>query len=144
MAQTTGRDIIRLWLSGPRKGRSDLLVADLPGYPDNISRGSDGLLWVAVAAPTDPGLELMHKRAPRAVRRGLLRLPDRVLPQAKRSARVMAFDDSGRLLHDRQLSTESFHMVTGVREHEGRVWLGSRDEPAVATFSVWERPAQRV
>ena len=30
----------------------------------------------------------------------------------------------------------AFHMVTGVREHRGRVWLGSLVEPAVAVFEV--------
>jgi hypothetical protein len=29
-----------------------------------------------------------------------------------------------------------FHMVTGVHEHHGRVWLGSLVEPAVAWFDV--------
>jgi hypothetical protein len=27
---------------------------------------------------------------------------------------------------------EDFHMVTGVRRHRGRLWLGSLEEPAVA------------
>jgi hypothetical protein len=27
---------------------------------------------------------------------------------------------------------KAYHMVTGVREHEGRIWLGSLDEGAVA------------
>jgi hypothetical protein len=31
--------------------------------------------------------------------------------------------------HDR------YHMVTGVREHEGRVWMGSLEEPAVAVLT---------
>ena len=30
-----------------------------------------------------------------------------------------------------------YHMVTGVREHDGRLWLGSLHEPAVA---VIDRP----
>jgi hypothetical protein len=49
---------------------------------------------------------------------------------------VMAFDDDGKLVHDRQLSPERFHMVTGVREHHGTVWLGSLAEPAVACFEL--------
>ena len=52
----------------------------------------------------------------------------------------MAFDERAQLVHDRQLSSDDFHMVTGVREHGGRVWLGSLQEPAVATFAVWARP----
>ena len=41
-------------LTGNRKGMRDLLCSDLPGYPDNIARGSDGLVWLALASPRDP------------------------------------------------------------------------------------------
>jgi hypothetical protein len=49
---------------------------------------------------------------------------------------VQAYDDEGRLVHDLDLDTPDFHMVTGVREHEGRVWLGSLHEPAVAVVDL--------
>ena len=80
VAQSTARDLLRLWVSGPRAGTMETFVADLPGYPDNIARGSDGLIWVAIASPTDPALELMLRRLPPGLRRGVRRLPDRVLP----------------------------------------------------------------
>ena len=34
-----------------------------------------------------------------------------------------------------------FHMVTGVREHNGRIWMGSLHEPAVAVLTLWARSA---
>jgi hypothetical protein len=46
----------------------------------------------------------------------------------------MAFDDDGGLVHDIDADASRFHMVTGVREHAGRVWLGSLAEPAVAVL----------
>ena len=46
----------------------------------------------------------------------------------------MAFDDTGATVHDRTLDASGFHMVTGVREHDGWVWLGSLEEPAVAVL----------
>jgi hypothetical protein len=54
---------------------------------------------------------------------------------------VQAYDDDGRLVHDLDLPGPErgagYHMVTGVREHDGRLWLGSLHEPAVA---VIDRP----
>ena len=29
-----------------------------------------------------------------------------------------------------------YHVVTGVREHDGRVWMGSLEEPAVAVVDL--------
>ncbi len=43
VAQTAGRSVVRHWLTGERAGRTEPFVSDLPGYPDNIARGSDGL-----------------------------------------------------------------------------------------------------
>ena len=65
VAETAGRTVCRLWLTGPHAGQIDFLCEDLPGYPDNIARGSDGLIWVTIASPTDPVVELLHV-APRA------------------------------------------------------------------------------
>jgi len=135
VAETGGRTVVRRWLTGARAGETDHLVADLPGYPDNIARGSDGLIWVTIASPKDPVLERLM-RSPRVVRRAVARLPGRVQPKPKRTVRVMAFGDDGRVVHDRSLEADRFHMATGVREHNGRVWLGSLVEPAVAVFEV--------
>lgn len=137
VAQTAGRSVVRRWLSGARAGDTDHLVEDLPGYPDNIARGSDGLIWITIASPKDPVVEWLMS-APMPVRRAAWRLPDAVQPQPKRTARVIAVDDTGRIVHDRSLDASGFHMVTGVREHEGRVWLGSLVEPAVAVFELAE------
>lgn len=135
VAETAGRTVVRHRLSGERTGHTDLLVADLPGYPDNIARGSDGLTWVTIASPTDPVLERLMT-GPMPLRRAVWRLPAPLQPRPKRTVRVMAVDDAGAVVHDRSLDASSFHMATGVREHRGRVWLGSLVEPAVAVFEV--------
>jgi sugar lactone lactonase YvrE len=135
VAETAGRSVVRRWLTGPREGETDDLVTDLPGYPDNIARGSDGLIWVTIASPKDPIVERLM-RAPMTVRRAAWRLPETLQPRPRRTARVMAFDNGGSVVHDRALDASRFHMVTGVREHDGSVWLGSLAEPAVAVFEL--------
>ncbi|HZJ03839.1 MAG TPA: SMP-30/gluconolactonase/LRE family protein [Nocardioidaceae bacterium] len=135
VAESGGRTVVRRWLSGPRAGQSDHLAPDLPGYPDNIARGSDGLIWVTIASPKDPVIEWLM-RAPMPLRRAAWKLPAALQPKPQRTARVMAFDDSGGVVHDRSLDASRFHMATGVREHHGRVWLGSLIQPAVAYFEV--------
>lgn len=135
VAETAARTVVRLWLSGDRVGQRDLLCSDLPGYPDNIARGSDGLIWVTIASPRDPVVEMLH-RAPMPLRRAATRIPEPLQPKPKRTVRVMAFDDSGTLVHDVSGDASGYHMVTGVREHDGQVWLGSLHEPAVAVIAV--------
>jgi sugar lactone lactonase YvrE len=137
VAETAARTVVRHWLTGPRAGTRDFLAADLPGYPDNIARGSDGLIWVTIASPRDPLVELLQ-RGPRWLSRQVTRIPERVQPGPRRTVRVQAYDPGGQLVHDLPVDDAAvpsrFHMVTGVREHEGRIWLGSLHEPAVAVL----------
>ena len=135
VAETAARTVVRRWLTGDRRGERDLLVRDLPGYPDNIARGSDGLIWVTIASPTDPVVERLH-RSPLWLRRQVTRIPERLQPKPKRTVRVQAYADDGTLVHDCYVDTPEYHMVTGVREHDGRVWLGSLHEPAVAFLEL--------
>ena len=139
VAETSVRRMQRVFVAGPRAGESGLFVDDLPGFPDNIARGSDGLVWVALASPPDPLVELLQ-RSPMAVRRAVLRLPEAAQPAPQRTIRVQAYDDDGRLVHDLAVTdkadTGRFHMATGVREHEGRVWLGSLHEDAIAVLDL--------
>lgn len=133
VAETAARRVTRLWLRGERAGTRDLLAGDLPGYPDNIATGSDGLIWVTIASPLDPMVDRLQ-RGPMWARRLATALPDALQPNPKRTARVLAYAADGTLVHDLQADGSRFHMVTGVREHQGEVWLGSLEEPAVAVL----------
>jgi sugar lactone lactonase YvrE len=138
VAESAVRTIVRHWLAGPRAGERDFLVEDLPGYPDNISSGSDGLIWVSIGSPRDPLVERIQ-RGPLWIRRGATRIPLRFQPGPKRTVRVQAYDADGRLVHDLTGDHTRFHMVTGVREHDGRVWMGSLHESAVALLTSEQR-----
>ena len=137
VAETGARTVVRRWLTGNRAGMRDLLCQGLPGYPDNIARGSDGLIWVTIASPVDPLVERLQT-APMPLRKLVTRIPERLQPKPKQSVRVQAYDEFGALVHDIDVRPgdhgTAYHMVTGVREHDGRVWMGSLHEPAVAVL----------
>jgi sugar lactone lactonase YvrE len=135
VAETGARTVVRHWIAGERAGTRDFLCQDLPGYPDNIARGSDGLIWVTIASPRDPLVERIQT-GPMALRRMVTRIPEKLQPKPKKTVRVQAYDDAGTLVHDCDVPTSSYHMVTGVREHDGRVWMGSLHEPAVAVLDL--------
>lgn len=139
VAETGARTVVRHWISGPSQGTSDRLAGDLPGYPDNIARGSDGLIWITIASPTDPLVERLQ-RGPMALRKLATRVPEALQPKPKQTVRVVAYDGRGNLIHDLDIDPArhgaSYHMVTGVREHDGQVWMGSLHEPAIAVCDL--------
>ncbi len=133
-AQTGAYRLDRVWLAGDRAGQREDFVVDLPAFPDNIATGSDGLVWVAMASPRNA---LLDRLAPHPrLRRAAWALPEWLQPQATPTTWVTAYDGDGRLVHDLQGSDERMHMVTGVREHDGVVWLGSLQGDCMASFSL--------
>lgn len=137
VAETGARTVVRRWLTGNRAGMRDLLCQGLPGYPDNIARGTDGLIWITIASPIDPLVERLQT-GPMPLRKLVTKIPERLQPKPKQTVRVQAYDETGVLVHDIDVRPAdhgaAYHMVTGVREHDGRVWMGSLHEPAVAVL----------
>jgi sugar lactone lactonase YvrE len=131
VAESGACTVVRHWLTGEKAGTRDFLVPELPGYPDNMARGSDGLVWVTIASPPN-ALATRIRTSPMWVRKTADRIPTRLQPQPKASLRVHAYDDAGALVHDLHLPPDDYSFVTGVREHDGRVWLGSLHQAAIA------------
>ncbi len=127
--------LTRYWLDGPKAGTADVFADNLPGIPDNMSTGSDGLLWVALSTPRNAALDRLLPRAG-VFRQLAFALPDRLQPKPARTVWVVAFDDHGQLRYDLQTDGDDYALVTGVCEHNGRVFVSSLDEPALAWFEL--------
>jgi sugar lactone lactonase YvrE len=131
VAETGAYRISRIWLGGDRAGQREVLVDNLPAFPDNLSTGPDGTVWAALPSTRDTALDLLLPRPP-ALRKVVWALPDALQPQAKRLTFVAGFAPDGTLTHNLQGPGERFHQVTGVREHDGMLYLGSLVENAIA------------
>lgn len=134
VAETGAYRISRVWLSGPRAGQRDVLISNLPGFPDNLSTGSDGLLWIALPSPRNRTLDWAHAHNP-ALIRAIWAMPDRLQPAPRHTTWVMAVDVHGRVVYDLQ-GQHGYQMVTGVRERDGVLYLGSLIEGSVATVAL--------
>ncbi len=135
VAETGSYRITRYWLTGPRAGTTDYLVENLPGSPDNMLLGSDGLVWVGIVSPRNPLLDKLFG-LPGIGRRVVDALPDILTPAPVRSVWVLAFDFDGTVVHDLQRDGTDYALVTAVAEHNGTLYLGSLSEPAIAVTSV--------
>ena len=123
-------------MTGPRAGESEVFVDNLPGFPDNVSTGTDGLIWVAMGSPRDRRRRPAGAAAaPRCARRSG---PCR--PGCSRARRhtvwVYALSPDGEVVHDLQAPGDRFGFVTGVREHHGTVHMGSLTGDTVGLFDL--------
>jgi sugar lactone lactonase YvrE len=142
VAESGAYRLTRSWLAGARAGAVDRLLDNMPAFPDNLATGSDGLIWIAMGSPRNALLDLLFPRHP-ALRRAVWALPDALQPGPANTAWVQAIDADGRLVHDLQATVPGFSMVTGARERDGTVWLGSLHGEAVAAFDLAATPPVR-
>jgi len=135
VAETGAYRITRYWLAGERRGACDLLAHGLPGFPDNLSSNERGEIWVAIASPRNPLLDLLHRSAP-ILRKLAWALPERAQPQPVRQVRALAIAADGTIVRDLCGSSDDFHMVTGMREHAGTLYLASLEEARLAALTL--------
>jgi sugar lactone lactonase YvrE len=131
VAETGGYRITRVFLDGDRVGQTQTLAGELPGFPDNLTTGPGGLIWIGMASPRDALLDFLLPRAP-WLRAAVWSLPDRLKPGPKNIAWALAIDQSGAIVHDLRGWQVGYHEVTAAREHDGQLYLGSFEEPALA------------
>ncbi len=130
VAETGKYRIRKLWLRGPNRGRDEPFTHNLPGIPDNLSRGPSGTFWAAMFTPRNKLLDLLLPR-PR-LRALAARLPEKLQPQPERYSFVLGFDGAGNVTHNLQDPDGGYAPITGVREHGGWLYLGSLTESAIA------------
>lgn len=124
LAETGMYRILQIRLSGDRQGEVDVF-AQLPALPDNLSVGPTGTLWCAAASDRLKAMDTLADKRP-ALRRAIWALPDALQPAPSKVALVFGYNVRGRLTHNLQLhGDERFTVATGVREHDGHLYVGS-------------------
>jgi len=124
-AETFGCSIKRYWFDGPKQGSVEVVMDNLPGFPDNINLASDGNYWLAIVGMRSPALDLAW-RMPGFRRRMGKRLPvDEWLFPNINTGCVVKFNEKGEVLESYwDLKSTNHPMITSMREHRGHLYLG--------------------
>ena len=123
-----------MWLEGPRAGDVETFVENLPGFPDNVSSSGTGVFWVAMPAPRNRPLDFLLPRP--WLRSVVAALPEALQPKPPRYGFVLGIDEQGRVVHNLQDPTGHVAHLTGAREHDGRLFLGSLQDSAVGVIEL--------
>ncbi len=138
LAETAKYRLLRYWLSGERRGQVEPLIENLPGFPDGVSTGQDGIFWVALFARRNP---ILDRLLPQPFWRSMvLRLPRTFQPKPDHYGFVLGINDRGEVIRNFQdPAPTAFAPVTNVVEHGGRLYLGSLEDKGIGVFPL-EQP----
>ena len=121
IAETSSYRVLKYWLSGPNRGSTEVLLDNLPGFPDNLKTGKVGRFWVGLAAPRNQLLDRISGKP--WLRKVVQRLPAALRPKAVRSSHVIAFNGEGEILMNMQDPNARFPTLTGVLETQRSLYL---------------------
>lgn len=121
VAETSHYRILKHWLSGDLKGSTEVLIDNLPGFPDNIKNGLNGRFWVGFAAPRNAIIDRFSDKP--LLRKVIQRLPAFVRPKAVPFSHVVAINGEGQVLMNLHDSGARFPTLSGVLETRDSLYL---------------------
>jgi ribose transport system permease protein len=136
-AETFGCSIKRYWFDGPKQGKVEVVMDNLPGFPDNINLASDGNYWLAIVGMRSPALDLAW-RMPGFRRRMGKRLPvDEWLFPNINTGCVVKFNEKGEVLESYwDIKSINHPMITSMREHRGYLYLGGISNNRIGKYKL--------
>ena len=136
VAETGLYRVVRVWLSGPKEGRSEVFIDNLPGFPDGISSNGKGKYWLALVTPRDEMFD--NTLLPRPfLRKMVVRLPKFMHPAPKHYSFVIGLDENGKVTDNLQNgSPDCYAEIANVVERDGALYFGSIAEDTVGKFSL--------
>ena len=125
----------RVYVRGPRAGEVEIFVDNLPGFPDGISTGSDGVFWLAMYAPRNALLDFAGPMP--WLRKLIHRIPAGLQPKPRRHPFVVGLDASGKVVHNLQdADGAEFSKTTSAEQAGNWLFIGSLTEPNWGRISL--------
>ncbi len=129
--ETSNYQVRKYWLKGQQAGQSEIIINNLPGFPDGISSNGKGIYWIAMPALRKSIVDYCADKP--FLRKIILRLPEWLQPSPDRHGFVLGIDGNGKVIHNLQYpSPDSFSPITSVEEKGGILYLGSLTYPGFA------------
>ena len=133
--ETGSYRIHKYWLQGDKRGQSEVLIDNLPGFPDNVVRGNDGRFWVGLVSPRSKPLDDLS--ASPLMLKIFQRLPPFMRPQAVPYSHIFAMTGQGEILTSLQDPDGQYHTNTGALETYDWLYISSLHADNLARIS-WQ------
>jgi len=130
--ETGSYRILKVGISERNRGRKSLILENLPGFPDNINRGSNGLYWLGLVSPRSDILDALSNYG--FIRKIIQRLPKLIQPKAQRFGHVIAINDRGEVIHNLQDPNGKYGATTGALEIGNTLYISSLHDTALGKF----------
>ena len=125
----------RIWVTGPALGSSEIIIGNLPGFPDNINPGPDGTYLLGLISQRSKWLD-DNSMNPK-MRALSMRLPASMRPTSVSYGLIVQIDGSGKVLKTWQDPTGDYPNATGaIIADDGYMYVSSLSAPDLARMKL--------
>lgn len=129
--ETGTYSIHRIWVGGPNKGKSEIIIDNLPGFPDNINPGPEGTFLVGLISQRSDWLDKNSVNP--GSRKLAMRLPASMRPQSRNYGHIVQIDADGNVLRTWQDPSGDYIQTTGaIIASDGYMYVSSLAAPDLA------------
>jgi sugar lactone lactonase YvrE len=126
--------VYRIWRFPMDGGAGQVVLDNLPGFPDNINNAPDGTFWVGLVSPRNAIMDKLSGVP--FLRRVIMRLPDGMKPAPTRYGFILRMDGDGRVIETLQGPGGDYALTTGaVTLPDGRIAVTSLTETTLGLLS---------
>lgn len=129
----TKYQVLKYVLRGEKKGKVEVFLDNLPGFPDGVNISSGGTIWVSLPSPRS---EELDKLLPHPfVRKVIYQL---ALTPAKPNhyGFILGFDESGKLTHNLQDPKGGYSDITNTVPFRNKLYLGSIYQTSIGVYEL--------
>ncbi len=121
--------VMRLALNGDQRGQLAVVIDNLPSFPDNIARGSNGVYWLGLVSPRSKPLDMLSNSP--SLRKVIQRLPEFLRPKAQHYGHIIAINDAGEVVFNLQDPKGIYGHTTGALEVNDKLYVSSLHDTAL-------------
>lgn len=130
--ETGSYRVLRLALSGEKRGKIDVVIDNLPGFPDNLAQGNNGVYWLGLVSPRSKPLDMLSDSP--NLRKVIQRLPEFMRPKAQNYGHLIAINDAGEVIFNLQDPKGIYGQTTGALEVADKLYVSSLHETALGVL----------
>ncbi len=133
--ETGTYSVHRIYVDGPREGECEIVLSNLPGFPDNINDLPDGTFILGLISKRAKFLD--DNSAKPFMRKLALRLPAAIRPKSENHGFIIHLSADGEVMHTLQDPSGDYPQTTGgIVTPDGYLYVSSLSAPELARIKL--------
>jgi hypothetical protein len=125
----------KYWLTGPKAGQDEVLLGNMPGFPDNISQGQDGIYWLTLINRRTEDLQSLSNNA--FLKELIVKVPgltESAVPDPY--AFILGINGNGEVVYNYQDDDPQLLQITSVQQYGDELFFGSLTDNGIGQMTI--------